>query len=592
MARNDRDPRLPLLDRLKGLMAFRVVLVTILLGGTIAVDYQTLSSLSDPRNVALLTLIVTTYVLTIVYALLLRRLEELAGLAKFQLAADFVLTGLLVLFTNGLDSVFIFIFYLNIINTAIVAGRTPALYSAGATSLFMLAMGVMTSTGFTHPVFQVEPRPPTVLPPYFEVGVNSVAAFLIALLAGRLTERLGRTTVELEQKRLDLAKLRALTQDILASLNSGLITIDEEGSIIYFNHAASSITGLDADDAYGERLDVVFPEIATTLDDIDLPALKRRAIEGPGGPADPRFECEYTTPDGEAVFLGFSISVLRNSDGEPVGRIVVFQDLTEIKRLEAAKKRSQRLAAVGELAASIAHEIRNPLASISGSVEMLESVAELDDQDRALMNIILREVDRLDSLISEFLDYSRPSSMSFEKVDLRDLVEDVIELFDRRDREDAADVELEVPSDTESWIVEADRESIRQVLWNLLNNASDACDLTDQNATDIRVRLDRRQGEDREYFCLCVEDAGGGLPDENPERIFEPFFTTKEDGSGLGLATSHRIIDEHDGRIRVEDSDELGGARFLVWLPTTAGAGANPDDSQARATHSQEAGIR
>ncbi len=567
-SRTDDTPEgLSLRDRLQGLMTVRVVLVTVFLGGTIVVDIEAFSSLSDPRNAALLALIVSTYLLTIAYGLLLERLESLVGIARFQLVADLLLTALLVLFTNGLGSVFIFLFYLNIINTAIVAGRRAAWYCAGATAAIMFGLGVVASADPTHPLLGSSGNGAKFSPLFFEVLVNSVAAFLIAFLSGRLTERLGETTLELQRKRDDLAQLRALTENILASLNSGLVTIDQSNAIIYFNRAASVITRIDREAALGASLDEIFPAIAEVLDGSDeqIPAVDE--TEPPGEAASTRYECEFTRPDGERVYLGYSISILRDSEGRPVGHIVVFQDLTEVKRLELAQKRSQKLAAVGELAASIAHEIRNPLASISGSVEMLETTADFDQQERSLMKIVLREVDRLDTLISEFLEYSRPSSMSFEGTDLAGLVDEVVELFGRRTTSAADQIDLEIGDEADEWLTEIDRESIRQVLWNLLNNASDELHDRSVEGTAVRVALQAAELDGETYHTILVEDAGGGVPASDRDKIFDPFFTTKDDGSGLGLATSHRLVDEHGGQIEVTDSERLGGAKFVVWLP-------------------------
>lgn len=588
-------------NRLKGLMAFRVVLVTLLLGGTLAIDVRTLSSLSDPRNVGLLGLIVLTYLLTIIYALSSEQLERLEGLAIFQLASDMVLTGGLVLLTGGLDSVFIFLFYVNIINTAIVAGRVPALWAAGSTALIQAALGLLTLAQLDHPLLDLSDGVRPMLPLSFEVGVNSAAAFLIALLAGHLSQRLGEISGELARKQIDLRKLRTLTQNILASLKSGLLTVDEEGQVIFLNQAATAITDIDAADIYGHPLGEAFPAFADALERrADSPhAIQSDTALELDLSRDLRFECCYEGGDGDPIYLGFSISELHNRDDEAFGHIIVFQDLTEVKKLEAKNKRAERMAAVGKLAASIAHEVRNPLASISGSVEMLHSVADLDDDDRALMNIILREVDRLDLLISEFLDYSRPSTMNFEPADLPGLVDDVLELFEKR--KDTVHIDFQppdapLPSD---WRVGIDREGIRQVLWNLLVNAEHA--LREHRVQDptIRLRLEYCADEQRPYH-LIVDDNGPGIPDAQRERIFEPFFTTREDGSGLGLATTHRLVREHSGSISVADSPELGGARFRVRLhkrpPLTHSLGeANsenvdePADTAQPAVHANDA---
>ncbi|MFB6373478.1 MAG: nitrogen regulation protein NR(II) [Bradymonadaceae bacterium] len=440
------------------------------------------------------------------------------------------------------------------------------MYAAAATAAVMFGIGAFSSVDVSHPLLRLQTDRAGLPPIYFEVLVNSVAAVLVAYLAGQLTERLGQRTVELEQKRQDLAQLRALTENILASLNSGLVTVDQEDTIIYFNRAAGAITGVEPDAADDRPLAEIFPAIADLLDE-EPPEPSPAETAPPGESANPRFEVDYTRPDGESVYLGFSVSVLRDSDDVPAGHIVVFQDLTEIKRLEAAKQRSERLAAVGELAASIAHEIRNPLASISGSIEMLESAADLDAQERSLMDIVIREVDRLDSLISEFMDYSRPSSMSFERVDVREVIDDVTELFHQHDVDAALEVTFESGDDDADWTARIDRESLRQVLWNLLNNASDALDDLDTQPPEIRISVGRRKLDDETHLSIVVEDAGSGLPDEERERIFEPFFTTKEHGSGLGLATTHRLIEEHGGEIQIGDSDDLGGAKFTIWLP-------------------------
>jgi two-component system sensor histidine kinase PilS (NtrC family) len=557
-------------DRLKGLMAFRVAAVTLFLGGMIAVGNADGSNFSSPNNLALLALIVVTYGLTIVYALLLKRWERLSSLARLQLGADAATTSLLVLLTHGLDSIFIFLFYINIISAAVVAGRRLAVALAAGISVFMVGLGLAASTGLSHPIFRFQGGPRLVQPLYFEVAVNCAAAFMVAFLAGDLSERLGRTQTQLKRRQLDLETLRTLTRNIVASLDSGLLTIDRDGSIIFFNRAASQITGIASEEVVGASLEEVFPEIAGALetsppppdDSGDWPSVS--SIR----PSGPRLECEWSRPDGETIFLGFSVSNLRDDSGTPIGRIVVFQDLTEVKRLEVEKKRSERMAAVGELAASIAHEIRNPLASISGSVEMLQNVADLDDNADHLMEIVLREVDRLDMLISEFLDYSRPSSLHLEAVDLRDLVEEVLTLFEEGESE--LDVDLERSLDDEvDWEASVDQESVRQMLWNLLNNAADV--LSELDEPRIRVALERTRTDDDVWYALSVEDNGPGVDPEDEERIFEPFYTTRDDGSGLGLATTHRLVEAHGGRIQLDDSEHLGGARFTLHLP------ADPD---------------
>ena len=562
------SPTLPSLrDRLKGLMAFRVAAVTFLLGGMIAAGIAEGNDFSSTRHLALLSLIVVTYGLTIAYALLLEQRDDLHQLAYLQLTGDVATTSLLVLLTYGLDSVFVFLFYINIISAAIVVGRRSAIIMAAIVSAFMIGLGLATVGGLSHPIFQVHQEAPSARPLYFEVAVNCAAAFMVAFLAGDLSDRLGRTRLELEQRRLDLATLRNLTRNIVASLDSGLLTIDREGEIIFFNRAAATMTGLEPSSVVGQPLEDIFPGMAEVLVREQQSEPQAASVLEIGNLSNDRFECEWTSPDGETMFLGFSLSELRDGTDTPIGEIVVFQDLTEIKRLEAEKKRSERMAAIGELAASIAHEIRNPLASISGSVEMLQDVAQLDDSASNLMDIVLREVDRLDMLISEFLDYSRPSNLSSERVDLDELVEEVLELFEEGEQRD---LELDLHTDGTPMTLEVDREAIRQILWNLLNNALEA--VPDDRTPRIRLELESLQENDRSLYRLSVEDNGSGVDPDEAERIFEPFFTTRDEGSGLGLATTHRLVEAHGGRIQLEEPDRLEGARLTLFFPESADA--------------------
>jgi two-component system sensor histidine kinase PilS (NtrC family) len=404
------------------------------------------------------------------------------------------------------------------------------------------------------------------LPMTFEIGVNAAAAFLIAFLAGQLSQRLGEVSGELEQTESDLRQLQTLTRNIVASLSSGLLTVNDEGRVFFVNEAASEILGPSQETLVGMRLEDLAPAFDRALADESDNNMDDRQAQSRR-----RRECEYAHPDGQTRFLGFSHSPLREAEAEQAGHIIVFQDLTEIKRLEEKNRRAERLAAVGELAASIAHEIRNPLASISGSVEMLQQTASLDETDQNLMQIILREVDRLDVLISEFLDYSRPSELTFEPVDLENLVDDVVSLFDNRNGSPPVELSLKQSDETEEFVVHGDQESLRQIIWNLLNNAESALGETGRDVEPkIRVQLvgasTSRQHSGRSVE-IVVDDNGPGIDNEDLDHIFEPFFTTKEEGSGLGLATTYRLIEEHEGSIEVVPHGPLGGARFTIKLP-------------------------
>ncbi len=528
-------------------MLFRVVLVTIFLGSTIALNISALASFSDRRNMVLLAVIVGTYALTIVYALILGRARNLQTLATIQIGGDLLLVTLFVLASGNLESVFLFMFHLNIISAAMVSGRRGALYTAAAILIVFAAILAPVATGAWPNVLvdtQALPRPLKTI--VFEIAISASASVLIALLAGSLAARLGAATVEIEQQQMDIAELRALNRDILASISSGLLTVGLHGRIIFFNQAAESITGLTSIGVLGKTVETVFPAFAKIIEKSDTEASE-----------DARFEQSFDRPDGKTVFLGFSVSALRDSQGRDTGRIVIFQDLSTIRKLEAQVKRAERLAAVGELSAAIAHEIRNPLAAISGSVELLKDNDQISEENDMLMQIVIREVERLNTLITDFLAYCSPRTLNFGEYSLPVLVEDVLKLFKNRRCEAVCEVERIDTSDA-AHKARIDPEAFQQILWNLLNNAADA------PSRIIRVEI---SNSDKEWL-LAVEDDGPGVDPSLAERIFEPFFTTKQNGTGLGLATIYRLIEEHGGSIALEAPRTLKGARFEIRLPT------------------------
>ena len=538
-------------ERLKGLMLVRIVLVTAFLGSAVAVDINTFAALSEPRNVTLIALIVVTYLATIGYGVALAKQISPRRLAYLQLLGDLAITTILTLVTGGFDSLFLFFFHLTIINAAIVSGYRAALLVAGLTAVCMTYFAAITLGWLPHPVLDTELAAVPTSSVLYEVLVNSFAGVLIALLAGRLAKRLGRATVQLRRQQTDIADLQALNENILSSISSGLLTVDRDGVIIFFNRAAAEITGLDADEVLGRPLERLFPGLAEASARHDV------------GDSPPRLESTFQRPDGTELFLGFSISPLQNSAEEITGRIIIFQDLSEIKELQERMQRSERMAAIGELSAAIAHEIRNPLASISGSVEMLDTEDDLSEDNRMLMEIIVREVDRLDHLIGDFLQYSQPRALETEHHELIPIIEEILQLFGAQSGEQQVEAQIRhrPPS---SPVVDIDAESFRQILWNLLNNAVDALDDVQREQPEIIVDVELI-GDDQ--LVVAVEDDGSGLNEEIEERIFDPFFTTKEEGSGLGLATTYRLLEQQQGAIETAEPTTLGGARFKITLP-------------------------
>jgi two-component system sensor histidine kinase PilS (NtrC family) len=317
--------------------------------------------------------------------------------------------------------------------------------------------------------------------------------------------------------------------------------VTRDGRVLTANAAASEILGAPV--AAGRPIEELMPSLRPLLDATAEAGALRRG------------EIVHARSDGARV-LGVSLSPLSDAGGALLGRIVNFQDVTQLRDMEEAMARSERLAAVGRLAAGIAHEIRNPLAAISGSIELLAQPAAGGGADSGeLMAIVMREVARLNALITELLEFARPRAPETQPIDLQASLAELLRVAEHDKQLDGARVELSAPQPV--W-VEADAAQLRQVVWNLLRNAAEAS----PSGAPITVEL----GAEDEFARLTVRDRGPGIAAENRPRVFEPFFSTKEGGTGLGLATVHRIVEEHHGRVEIADAPG-GGAAIIVRLP-------------------------
>ena len=524
--------------RITYLMLYRVVLITLVLGVTVALS---LSS-QDLSPTPLFAMIVVTYALSLVYAWFMPRVENPLRFADAQIAGDLMITTVLVYMTGGPQSGFTFLYPLSIIGAATVRLRHGAVKVAAVSVALLL---LISALGAWHvlPHFGAEPWEVTRTQLLRQLVLNLGACVGVGILAANLGDEIARSGERLEKQRATTLDLAALKEDVIRCLSSGLLTIDRNGMVLTMNEAAADILELPAWEGLGKDIGLVVPELAPLLSELGVSELRRRA--------------EITTRrhgSGTDATLGVSISPLVNHRNEPIGRILNFQDLTELRELEHKMKRAERLAVVGRIAAGIAHEIRNPLAGISGSIELLRDAVPDGSENRALMNIVMREVDRLNGLITELLDYARPRDALKVKVELEPIVSETVRVFEH-DRSFPVTVAYRAAA---APTVLADPAQLRQVLFNLLRNAAEAM----PDGGEIGVELTRDAGD----AVVEVRDQGGGIPHEHQERIFEPFFTTKASGTGLGLPTVHRLVTEHGGTI-VVDSAPGRGATLTVRLP-------------------------
>ncbi|MDB4970530.1 MAG: multi-sensor signal transduction histidine kinase [Myxococcales bacterium] len=522
--------------RLTYVMLFRVGLVTLLLASALIAEVGAPSeTTTSPVVGTLLGLIVATYALTIAFALVLKRARNVSVLAALQVGSDLVLTTMLVHLTGRGESAFAFMYIIVIVGAAFVLGRIALAAASLAIALYLVDGIVGVGSGV--PVRAL----------VRSLAVNAVAFAATGALATRLAAELRRAGEHLVSQGVILRDLAALHEDVIRGLTSGLVTIGTDGRVLTFNTAAAEIVGRRPGDAVGRPIAEVMPGLSALQATIGDGALRRGEIAQ-----------LVARGDGvkEQRTLGVSLSPLVDSRGQVLGRIVNFQDLTELRRMEAAVQRAEQLAAVGRLAAGIAHEIRNPLAAISGSIELLSQTqtGEGARENRELMSIVIREVERLNGLITELLEFARPRSMETQRLDAAATMAEMLRVFENDKRLGGARVELLADDAVE---VDADPAQLRQVVWNLLRNAAEA-------APDQPIVVEVRGNG--AFVKLTVRDRGPGISEEHRARLFEPFFSTKEGGTGLGLATVHRIIEEHKGSVEI-DCPTGGGTAITVRLP-------------------------
>ena len=540
--------------KLAWLIAVRAIISTVLLGSATLVQISAPGSFPiDPFY----SLIGLTYGLTIFFAATLRYAERFRWLVDVQLAADVLIVSAFIYLTGGVASYFSPLYVLPIVAASSVQFRRGGLLVALlSTAVFVgMVVGQYYTLGdlLQDSVWHV---PAIVLPPRFvaqyTVALNVFVFFATALLSGSLAEELRSTGARLVRASTEIADLQALNQHVIDSLQSGLATTDPQQRILTFNHAAESITGVAAPAAVGRRIAEV----------LQLPAAVVEVLDA--GLADSvarRHEFPYRTADGRGdIELGLSATHLETPGGR-AGFLFSFQDVTTIKKQARDAARQQRLAAVGEMAAGIAHEIRNPLASISGSIQILRQELPLTADQEQLMDIVRRESERLNETIQSFLAYARPQRFAAARFDLRRALNDAAALLrNSADVHDHHVIEVDVPRD-ELWY-EADEGQIKQIVWNLASNGIRAM------PAGGRLRLAAAAEPVSDGVVVTVTDEGVGIAPADLDGLFQPFNGRFARGSGLGLAIVHRIVSDYNGEIAVS-SQPGRGTTVSVRLPAS-----------------------
>jgi len=478
---------------------------------------------------ALYVLVLAGFLLALAYGALAawspwRRLHFL------ELTGDAVLISGFVYCSGGPRSIFGFLFIIWIVYAALTLGSRGAMFACGFATIAHFAIAWGPIAGWFPPYsaeFAMQSHEAGA-----SAGAHAVAFLAVALLARRLA-------AEVQAGREELQELGELHRRIVDNVSSGLLTVTRAEEISSFNQEAEHITGFEASEMLGRPLSELFPNLGP----IEVAEQQRR------------IELEYSDRGGRKLHLGMSLSWLRNPAGAPEGAILIFQDLTHLVEMQEQLRKSERLGAIGQLAAGLAHEIRNPLASLSGAVELL--AADLPNSDRhsqTLSQIVQRETARLNRLVTDFLTYARPGPGHSEPVPLRGLFDDIAELV-ARDASLGSEVKVDVPAELEAL---GNPDQLRQVFWNLVLNAAQS-DPSDRAVHVRAARLD-------DGVEVSIEDRGCGIAPATMDRLFEPFYTTKAKGTGLGLATVHRVVEAHGGRIGIT-SEPGRGTTVRVFLP-------------------------
>jgi two-component system sensor histidine kinase PilS (NtrC family) len=535
---------------LKRLMLFRVVMITTLL--LIAIYVEAVSETLLRVN-PLYFLIAGTYALTLLYALALKFIPYTGAQVYVQVILDLaVITGLVYLTGGaGTRAGFILLYPISVLSGSVLLYRNRGLILAAVASLMYAAIlgAVRSGRVPVQGLYDVPFMPIQHL--VYSVFVAGVACATVALIGSYLSESLHSAGERLEQAVEQVADLRELNEVIVNSIQSGLATADDAGRILHVNAFGEGILGLRNAEARGRTLREVFGS-----DLLEPSTLRVRAVNR--GLA--RLEVVYPHPGGETVDLGVSISKLETADPAGGGFLLVFQNLTDVKRLEHEVRVKEKLAAVGEMAAQLAHEIRNPLGSISGSAQVLMREPNMSPEQGQLLAIITRESRRLSDALNQFLFQARPVAPRPGPVDLGPVIAEAVTLL-RNAPEVGPDHRVEFQADEGPHVCMADRDQMLQVFWNLVRNGLEAM----PDGGVLRVRLTRRANE----VVLAVEDQGHGIAGGDHPRIFQPFQSGSPTRTGLGLVIVYRIVQEHQGDIRVRSTRDKGTG-VEVHLPLVA----------------------
>jgi two-component system sensor histidine kinase PilS (NtrC family) len=554
MAENSKLPNY-LTSRIHWLLLSKVIIISFLLAMTAFVEIKQMGALLAISASILFKTILLAYCLSLLFIGILKYIRNISLNIYIQSICDIALITAMVYATGGIHSIYSIFYPLVIIYSVLFLGKRGGLIVASVAGIFY---GLLCHLEFYRVIY----------PQMYVSGLayhlsNSdmltriithiLSFYLIAFLASFVVEQERKVRILLAEKQSAFDQLDLLHRSIIESVESGIMTVNLNGQIKSFNRSATEITEF----AFREIVNHHFSEIFPDGPDLDGKQNTSQNLSF----AKTRFEILFSTRSRKKLVLGGSVSPLRDPKGIMIGNIVVFQDLTQINEMKKSLERSRQLAFLGEIAANMAHEIRNPLASITGSIQMLKRSLVQDKTNARLMQIILRGKDHLESFLKDFLLMARPALGAREEIDIRETIKDSIEsLRYVADWHELLDVVMVLTDDP--LYIRANKTEIRQILWNLMLNAIQS--MPDGGVLKVEARPARVGERDGAEINIC--DTGCGIEEQQFSKIFDPFFTTRDAGTGLGLAVVNRILDAYGGKIHMQ-SEPGKGSIFTVWIP-------------------------
>ncbi len=557
MPQVDKKQDTELFLRFKTLMVLRLIFLT---GFVVLLFTFEQNAVRSIPVLPLSFVLCTAYLMALSYALFFRIGMRLSILGWMQVVGDLIIVGGLIFTTGGIDSPLSFMFLFVVIETSVILPRSACYKAAAGASIIYGLLVDLEYFNFIQPVYFF-PKPTAPFQGaylFYTVVMNLASYFGVAYLSSILTHRLRLIKEELEAKNIEMGILEAFHHRVVQQMGNGLMTTDSQGRITSANTAFEKICGSKEAELKNrfcyDVLDInLLREFFRTVDQQTLP----HHIEG---------ECRDR--NGEPLRLSAKISGLSRTESGYQGYICVFEDLTEMRKMEEKVLQSEQLAAVGRFSAGLAHEIRNPLASLSGSIQFLKEGLQLNGTHQRLMEIVLNETERLNEIVSGFLNFSLPRKKNLQEVDLTRLLEDLVLLM-KNSNEYHSSIKLELNLPPDRVLIESDEEQLKQMIWNLCINGIQAMD----KEGSLTISLNPVKGFQHPMFTtarkglvLRIQDEGRGISEEKIDLIFDPFFTTREEGVGLGLATVKKIVDQLGGHIGLT-SRQGQGTVFDVFLP-------------------------